>query len=348
MRLMLNYKEAPYWWYVLLFLGSFVMRIGAVEGWPTGLPWWAFIVAIVIGMIFILPVGITYAISNQEVGLNMISELIVGYMLPGRPIAMIIFKTTMYMITSQGLQFVSDQKMAHYMKLPPRYVFAAQVFSPMVGGVVQLAVQTWAFSNIDGICTKHQPEKFNCANNVVFGTASVIWGLIGPANMFSPGKKYNALLYGFLVGALAPIPLWLLAKKFPKARLHLINLPVVFTSTGNIPPATGVNYLAPISIGFLTQYLWKRYRFNSWFKYNFILSAALDGASAVAVVFIFFVLQYVHGSNNDASNQKFYNEGWWGNTAWQNTADANFQPLWTPPDAGFEGTPLELGMPYVT
>lgn len=28
------------------------------------------------------------AITNREVGLNVISELVVGYMLPGRPIAM--------------------------------------------------------------------------------------------------------------------------------------------------------------------------------------------------------------------------------------------------------------------
>ncbi|CCU98702.1 unnamed protein product [Malassezia sympodialis ATCC 42132] len=319
------------------------MGVGAIEGWPTDLPWWAFLVAIVIGLVFILPVGIVLAISNQEVGLNMISELIIGYMLPGRPIAMMIFKTTMYMITYQGLQFVQDQKMAHYMKIPPRAVFAT-----LVGGVVQLAVQSWAFSNIEDICTDDQPEKFNCASNKVFGTASIVWGLIGPANMFSIGKRYNSLMYGFLVGAIAPVIVWLLAKKFPKGRFHLINLPVIFTGTGNIPPATGVNYLAPIAVGFLTQYVWKRAHFKTWFKFNYILSAVLQGASAIAVVFIFFVLQYVHGSNDNAPNQKFYNEGWWGNTAWQNTADAEGTPLWNlPNNAAFEGKPIDIGMPYV-
>lgn len=349
MQLMSKYKEAPYWWYLVLFLGSFAMGIGAVEGWPTGLPWWGFIVAIVLGGVFFLPVGVIQALSNQQVGMNMISELIVGYMLPGRPFAMMIFKTTMYMATSQGLAFVSDQKIAHYMKLPPRAVFFAQIIATMVGGAVQLAVQEWSFNNIDGICHPDQKEKFTCSSQRVFGTASVIWGLIGPKNMFSIGKRYNSLLYGFLVGALVPIPIWLLAKKFPKSRFHLINTPVIFAATGAIPPATGVNYLSPIVVGFLTQYLWKRYQFKKWFKFNYILSAALDGASAISVVFIFFVLQYVHGSNPKATNQEFYNKGWWGNSAWQHTADYEGASLWTlPKHVGFEGTPNEIGQPHVS
>lgn len=353
MRLMSKYKETFFYWYFALFLAAFGMGIGAVEGWPTDHPWWAFIVAIVIGVVFLLPIGTIMAISNQEVGLNMISELIIGYMLPGRPIAMMIFKTTMYMITYQGIQFLQDQKLAHYMKIPPRIVFGAQVFATIVGGCVQLAVQDWAFSNINDICQPNQANKFNCASYTVFGTASIIWGLIGPGNMFSPGKKYNDLMWGFLVGAVAPIPIWLLAKKFPKGRFHLINLPVLFTGTGLIPPATGVNYLSPIAIGFLTQYLWKRYRFKSWFKYNYILSAALDGASAIGVVFIFFVLQYVHGQNENAPNQHFYLNGWWGNTAPFSTLDGgaefddipHFAVYQLAKGEAFEGTPLQVGLP---
>jgi hypothetical protein len=33
------------------------------------------------------------AITNQQVGLNVITELIIGYALPGRPVAMMMFKT---------------------------------------------------------------------------------------------------------------------------------------------------------------------------------------------------------------------------------------------------------------
>ena len=33
------------------------------------------------------------AITNQQIGLNVIAELIIGYALPGRPLAMMMFKT---------------------------------------------------------------------------------------------------------------------------------------------------------------------------------------------------------------------------------------------------------------
>lgn len=58
------------------------------------------------------------AITNQQIGLNVITELIVGYLLPGRPVAMMLFKTWGYVSMSQALQFSSDFKLGHYMKEP--------------------------------------------------------------------------------------------------------------------------------------------------------------------------------------------------------------------------------------
>lgn len=42
------------------------------------------------------------AITNQQVGLNVITELIIGYALPGRPVAMMMFKTWGYITMAQG------------------------------------------------------------------------------------------------------------------------------------------------------------------------------------------------------------------------------------------------------
>ena len=52
---------------------------------------------------------------------SVITELIIGYALPGRPIAMMLFKTYGYISMAQALQFTSDFKLGHYMKVP--YVF---------------------------------------------------------------------------------------------------------------------------------------------------------------------------------------------------------------------------------
>lgn len=50
------------------------------------MPVWALFVAIVIGAGFTLPIGIIYAITNNELGLNVITEFIIGYMVPGKPV----------------------------------------------------------------------------------------------------------------------------------------------------------------------------------------------------------------------------------------------------------------------
>ena len=75
----------------------------------------------IVAFVYIIPIGIIQAITNQQVGLNVITELIIGYALPGKPIAMMMFKTWGYITMSQALLFTSDFKLGHYMKIP--YVF---------------------------------------------------------------------------------------------------------------------------------------------------------------------------------------------------------------------------------
>jgi OPT family oligopeptide transporter len=164
------------------------------------------------------------AITNQQVGLNVITELIVGYALPGRPIAMMLFKTWGYITMSQALQFASDFKLGHYMKIPPRAMFVAQLAATVVAGTVQLGVQAWMFSNIPDVCDPRQPDGFICPAIEVFGTASVIWGVIGPMRQFNQGQIYYALTFFFLIGALCPLLAYLVSLKFPNTWFKYVKL----------------------------------------------------------------------------------------------------------------------------
>ncbi|KAG0013319.1 hypothetical protein BGZ81_001089 [Podila clonocystis] len=49
-----------------------------------------------IAFIFVLPVGIVQAVTNQQPGLNIVTEYVIGYLLPGHAIANITFKTYGY------------------------------------------------------------------------------------------------------------------------------------------------------------------------------------------------------------------------------------------------------------
>jgi len=60
-------------------------------------------------------------------GLNIITEYLMGYILPGKPIANVCFKVYGYMSMSQAVSFLQDFKLGHYMKIPPRSMFLVQV-----------------------------------------------------------------------------------------------------------------------------------------------------------------------------------------------------------------------------
>ena len=95
--------------------------------------------------------------------------------------------------------------MVVFKKLSPRSMFWGQVLASAVACTVQLGVQAWMFTNVQDICSLTQKNGFSCPNTQVFGTASIIWGVIGPARQFSPGQIYYGLVFFFLVGFIVPV-----------------------------------------------------------------------------------------------------------------------------------------------
>lgn len=65
---------------------------------------------------------------SQTPGLNVITEYVMGLILPGKPIANVCFKTYGYISMSQAISFLNDFKLGHYMKIPPRSMFVVQVY----------------------------------------------------------------------------------------------------------------------------------------------------------------------------------------------------------------------------
>ncbi|KAG9002079.1 hypothetical protein FRB93_011852 [Tulasnella sp. JGI-2019a] len=122
-RLMSNYKEVPEWWYGIVFITQFALAVIALQVWHTQFPIYAFVVALLVAFVYSIPIGMLQAITNQQIGLNVITELIIGYWLPGQPLTMLLFKTYGYITMSQALTFASDMKLGHYMKIPPRTMF---------------------------------------------------------------------------------------------------------------------------------------------------------------------------------------------------------------------------------
>ncbi|KAI1772387.1 small oligopeptide transporter [Hypoxylon cercidicola] len=311
MKLMQKYKEAPSWWYLSLF--GIVLALGfiSVLAYPTNLTWWAFLLAVGISFVFSLPIGIIQAVTNHQIGLNVLTEFVYGYIQPGRPLALMLFKTYGYITMSQALSFVSDLKFGHYMKIPPRTMFMAQVVATTVSCFIQIAVLNFALGNIEGICDLTQPQRFTCPGGRVFFSASVIWGLIGPARVFSPGQIYSSLLVFFVVGAAAPIIFWFAARRWPRSPAKYLMAPLIFGGAGSIPPATPLNYLSWGIVGYVFQHLVKKHHFRWWSRLNYLTSAGLDLGLALGTLVIFFVFTL-----NEIEAPR-----WWGNDVVTSTMD---------------------------
>ncbi|KAJ3751338.1 OPT oligopeptide transporter protein-domain-containing protein, partial [Lentinula detonsa] len=306
-RLMSQYPQVPEWWYLIIFIVSFLLGVLSIELWPTQMPVWAFFLALMIAFTYVIPVGMIQAITNQQVALKYVRVLlIVSYALPGRPIATMMFKTWGYNSMSQALIFTSDLKLAHYMKIPPRPMFFAQVICSIIAATAQLGVQTWLFDNVKDICQPGQSDRLTCQNTEVFGVASII----------------VTLLFFFLIGGLAPIISWIIDKKYPNSFFKYVN-PVIFNGTQLLPPASGINYVPWAIVGFIFQYLIRRRNFPWWTKYNYVLSAALDSGLAISVIIIYFTLQYPkHGTIGKNTILS-----WWGNTVSFTGADGRGVPV---------------------
>lgn len=156
-----------------------------------------------------------------------------------------------------------------------------------------------------------KPASTACPGAKVFYTASVVWGAIGPARIFSPGAIYGSLQYFWLIGAATPVIFWLIARKWPRGPARYLMAPLIFGGSGMIPPATVYIYLCWGITGFVFNYYIKRRWFGWWAQYNYITSAALDTGLFISTIVIFFCLVLT----NQTAPQ------WWGNVAIYNTMD---------------------------
>ncbi|KIY48809.1 small oligopeptide transporter [Fistulina hepatica ATCC 64428] len=295
-RLMARYPVLPTWWYVCIFSFMFACGVISIELWPTEFPVWGFLLALALAFFCVIPVGMLQAITNWQIGIGVIAELVIGYVLPGKPIAMMMFKTWGYNTMAQALTFSSDFKLGHYMKVR---AICCSVFATAIAGTVQLAVQELMFSTIPDLCNSNQSDGFICPGTQVFGTASIV----------------VPLMFFFLIGAVAPFIPYLVGKKYPNSLLKYIN-PVLFDSNTFIPPATALNYVPFALVSFLFQHVIRKRHFSWWRKYNYVVSAALDSGVAVGILLVYFTWI---GENNVLA--------WWGNTVPFTGADGKGTPV---------------------
>lgn len=175
---------------------------------------------------------------------------------------------------------------------------SVQLVSTIFVAFVQSGVKAWIFTNVPDICSPNQSSHLTCPHNKVFFSASAIWcvfvpwvayncrsydpvfstirGLIGPSRQFGHDSIYNPQLYAIIVGALLPLPFWIMQRRRPDSWAKYVSTPVVLLGVSYIPPATGINYSAWFAVAFVFQFVIRKRNFAWWSKYNYLTGAALD------------------------------------------------------------------------
>ncbi|KAK9382098.1 OPT oligopeptide transporter protein-domain-containing protein [Kockiozyma suomiensis] len=322
-RMMRKYSEVPDWWYIVVLVLSFVFGVIAVAHWPTDTPVWSIVVIVLLSIAMLLPSTLVYSITGYELNVYYFAVIITGYMCPGNGMANMLCRLYGNNIDVQGESFISDQKMGHYVKLPPRAVFRAQMVAVFIQCCITIGVTQFSMTSIKDFCSLTQVDKFTCAFPHQLYSQTIMYGIVGPQRMFF--SLYPALKYCFLIGFLLALPAFALKIYFPKVMMYANPILLVngFSRWGN---TYNLTYYTP---GLIAGYVFNRYiksRYIRWWtKYNYVLTSALSAGIAFGGIIIFLTLQYTGTSVK-----------WWGNTVYAAGLDySKTATLLTPPPEGF-------------
>ncbi|KAF9411202.1 hypothetical protein BGZ94_001414 [Podila epigama] len=310
-KMMQAYPEVPQWWYAVFYLIMVALSIFVVEYYKLQLPWWGMLFALFMGFFLTMPIGIMKAITGYGPGLSVISELICGYMLPGKPIANLVFKCYGEMAMYQCNLLLQDLKLGHYMKIAPRYLVTAQLWGSLVGALFNWATQLVIIDSQREILNGNKKDKNGLwtGNRVQsFWGSGLIYGALGPKRMFAADEKYSWVFYGFLVGLVLPGIQWALSKKFPKIRWELFNVTLFANGMSKFPNGFTLGIFGSLIVAVIFQGYIARYRKEWWSRYTFILAVAMDTGAAFTGLFLFLFLA---GGVSEKMVVSF--PSWWGN-----------------------------------
>lgn len=310
-RLMKSYKEVPEWWYMIALAISVAVGMVGIACWPTNTTPAVVLYGIALCLVFVVPIGIIAAMTGVQVTLNVIAEFIGGVWVEGNATAMNFFKAYGYVTCAHALSFSADLKLAHYLKIAPRFTFWAQMVPTLVSTFISVGILQYQV-NIKDVCTPEAPFRFTCPGVNTFFTASVFWGTVGPRKIWGIGGQYVSTLIGFPLGVILVVFFYLLSLKWPRNPIIRNAHPVVMMGGALSWAPFNLAYMWPAVPVAAVSWLWLKKRFlGLWSKYNFVTSAALSCAIAISGIVIFFTVQL-----NEVELS------WWGNDVLAEGCDA--------------------------
>ncbi|KAH8885598.1 OPT oligopeptide transporter [Thozetella sp. PMI_491] len=313
-RIIQQYPDFGLWEWVAITIVPFGILLAIVATNSVWMSTWTYFVALGFGAAAMLPMSLVYAMSGYSMKVGLFNELIYGYMIeaPGsnrHPLGQLAYRIISGNVWYDGSIVLEDQKIGHYLHLPPRQVIGMQIYANMIATPVNYAVMRWAIATKYDYLTGATPDpagQWTGQNFLSYNTEGIQYSLVGPKKLFA-SAFFQPVLYGFLAGAAAPLLIWLLHKKFPRVRFDLWNTTIFFAAAATFRGNISTGPFTAILVGTFFNFYLYRYKRKFWNRWAYILGAALDTGYNANLLFIFVFLGttgvvMVHWWGNNADN----------------------------------------------
>ncbi|KAF9341006.1 hypothetical protein BGZ91_011410 [Linnemannia elongata] len=257
-RMMRVYPEVPQLWYAAFYIAMAGLAIFVCEMYIKQLPWWGLLVALAMGWVLTLPICAMQAITGSAPALNITTELVCGYILPGKPIANMAFKVYGYMTMYHIFNYLT-------------MILIIDSQRGILNGTKDNPTGLWTGQRVG-----------------TFWGSGLIFGALGPPQMFASSGNYGFVYYGFL--GMTAYPYGYTFGIFPSLIACLVFRFYMF-----------------------------RYHQGWWQKYALILASALDTGTAFTSVVLFLFI-----SGDVSPRLTFDPPHWWGTYANKNGTTAPY------------------------
>ncbi|KAG6744469.1 hypothetical protein POTOM_051099 [Populus tomentosa] len=203
-------------------------------------PYWGVMLAIGLAFVFTLPVGVITATTNQQPGLNVITELIIGYMYPGdsskillsRPMVHSMYQAIMFPLRLPAGTLHENSPKVHVccpVSGDCNCIFSLLRYglvAPYLGGKHLQSIKI-ARKEVHG----HVRRRcfLHALHHLGRGWTNAMFGRLG---------SYSKMNYSSSLASSRLVPVWILSRKFPEKKwIKLINVAYIIGGTVGMPSA---------------------------------------------------------------------------------------------------------------
>jgi len=277
------YKEVPWHWYVGILVGTVAMALATCYTAKSQLPWWGLFVALIFCTLFIPVIGTLYCTVGYAPSIENLVQMIGGAIIPGKPVANMYFTLYGYNSLLQSLNLLRDLKLGQYTKIPPRVTFTVQMIGTVIGALLNFAIMRTIIATHRDILLDVQGSNIWSGQQVQsYNSDAIAWGALGKP-LYATGTRYGFVPYMLIAGLGFPIPVWLAHRRWPHVGFNYVFTPILVAELGFLSVGINSSSFTAFALAIFSQYYLRKYR-ATWFrKYNFLLSAALDGGTQIMI-----------------------------------------------------------------